>query len=47
MKRGVVKGGFRERGCHEGGAVENPTPFLVNKGAVRILLECFLVIINS
>ena len=38
-KEGAVKEGFHERGCHEG------TPRSVNKRAVRILLECILVII--
>ena len=35
-EEGAVKERFHERGCHEG---------TVNKWAVRILLECILVII--
>ena len=35
--------GVCERGCHERGRHEGTPPLLVNKQAVRNLLECFLV----
>ena len=45
MKGSAMKGGSMKGGFYKGGAVKGcheRSPLLVNKSAVRILLECFL-----